>query len=154
MHNYRFLGNCWFVRLLSIRCVPVAVRVSIVPTIVVNFACDPHLIKAAHQSVRAVRLCFRLFWNRFCLRLLSCESIQQLCFKLEAVDAKLARRLQSSQIGMKSPELVALEQKSISLTWLSSSCGTVSERICAGEGFPKTMSSSASGKDDQTRLKE
>ena len=108
MHNYRFLRNCWFVRLFSIRCVPIAVRVSVVPTIVVNFAGDPHLIKAAHQSVGAVRLCFRLFWNRFCLSLLPCESIQQLRFQLEAVYAKLARRLQSGQIRMKSPELVAL----------------------------------------------
>ena len=111
MHNDRFLRNRWhcLLRLLSIRCVPVPIRLSVAPTIVVNFARDPHLVESAYESVGAVRLSFRLLCNRLCLRLLlPRESIQQLSFQLEAVDAELARGVQSRQFGMESPELVAL----------------------------------------------
>ena len=100
--------------LLSVRCVPVPVRVSVASTIVVHLARDANLVEPADQPVGTVRLSFRLFRRRLRLGvLLPGERVQQLGFELEAVDAELARRLQPRKIWMKSSVLVALQQSFI-----------------------------------------
>ena len=100
--------------LLSVRCVPVPVRVSVASTIVVHLARDANLVEPADQPVGTVRLSFRLFRRRLRLGvLLPGERVQQLGLQLEAVDAKLARRLKPRQIWMKSTVLVALQQSFI-----------------------------------------
>ena len=82
--------------LLSIGCVPVPVRVSVASAIVVHLARDANLVKPADQPVGTVRLSFRLFRRRLRLGvLLPGERVQQLGLELEAVDAELARRLES-----------------------------------------------------------
>ena len=100
--------------LLSVRCVPVPVRVSVASTVVVDLARDANLVEPADQPVRTVRLSFRLFRRRLRLGvLLPGERVQQLGLELEAVNAELARGLESRQIWMKSSVLVALQQSFI-----------------------------------------
>ena len=100
--------------LLSIRCVPVPVRVSVASTVVVHLARDANLVKPADQPVGTVRLSFRLFRRRLRLGvLLPGERVQQLGLQLEAVDAELARRLKPRQIWMESSVLIALQQSFI-----------------------------------------
>ena len=100
--------------LLSIRCVPVPVRVSVASTVVVHLARDANLVEPADQPVGTVRLSFLLFRRRLRLGvLLPGERVQQLGLELEAVNAKLAMRLKPRQIWMKSSVLVALQQSFI-----------------------------------------
>ena len=69
---------------------------SVASTVVVHLARDANLVEPADQPVGTVRLSFRLFRRRLRLGvLLPGERVQQLGFELEAVDAKLARRLES-----------------------------------------------------------